>query len=503
MLADIHPRFTSGLFGRAGSFWTSSFAEKDRALQLVELMGQNRVIQDFSRGLNRLAARPPASDVVAQRWLFFEPSEVIATGAVDLDDPLLRLDDNQRTATLDAKDIRYWGIPLESLLPLRIQAGYQSFTLGVDFFASANQKWLLFRRNPAEFAPEGRLLVSAGRRLGQPSWWSYLLQVEVSDTALPHVIDYVRNHQTPAQFERALAAVAGLTLLPAKGELRHISTNGSRTTYLFDRFTLKVGYKHTLLEVGKTYPKHFIVGDGVKVHQANPNKPGTDWWKAVQWGPGMVLDPIIRDPKLKLLNSLVPAYATGSYGSGVLVGRMHVRFQLSGDFWSEAHYWQEVGAREELTGQYLNEFVGLESDDGTDYRRLLAATEAANQINTILRLPREEPAVGSLPNIKLVNPLDLLFQTVLGVKAYVVELRPHHCPNSKALRAFLKRYLPLTGTPIVFEHAPDLPVETLGGSDTMRFHESMTVADTNDADWLQAVTDRLPLENFVEQVAVN
>ena len=256
---------------------------------------------------------------------------------------------------------------------------------------------------------------------------------------------------------------------------------------------------HPALVVGKTYTKYTIVGDGVEVHQPNPARPGNDWWRAVDWRGGIVLDPIIRNAHLKLLDQLVPIYAAGSSDGGLSPRKTHARFQLSDDFWSETSYWNEVAAREKASGEYLNELVGLEADDGVAYAALLASTVEANRINDALGLPLEQPPVGALSNGKLVNPLDIMFKTVLGVKSYIVVLRPEHCPNPAALYDFLRRHLPVTGVPIVLDMGPDLPVETIGTVDSIRINDLVIVDGTSDVA-VTAGRELVPLEDFLDQV---
>lgn len=502
MLADLHLRHHAELRERTGSFWHQLCAEPDRRDALLNLGQQHSLVSDFDRGLNRLAGLPDASTVVSQRWLFFDPCQVIAAGDVDLDDPLWSLDMDQRDLTLSAHQIRYWGIPLTNMVPLQIQAGYQSFTLGVDCFVSANRHWLLFRRNPAEFAPAGRLLVRVGRIVDPPSWWSYLLGMDLPDKDRLHVVEYLRHRQTPAQLRLALAAAGGLAITPAAGELMEIQQRADLTIYHFDRFTMKVPYAHPALVVHQRYPRHHIIGDGVEVHQASEAKPGTGWWRAVDWKGGMVLDPIIRWPNLKLEDRLVTAYTTGTAADVLHAHRTHVRFSLSADFHSESAYWADVWRRERASRQFLNEVLELEADDGSAYTAMLAANTQANQINQALGLPAEPPPVDALANNKLVNPLDFFFSTVLGLKSYVVVLRLHHCPRPKLLLQFLRQHLPMTGVPILFSMAPELPIETIGATDSIQITDTVTHGDAGTAALQQAVEDRLELELLRDQVFV-
>lgn len=498
MLTDLHVRRHSDLRSQAGSFWTDLLADREQARRLADLANQNRLAENFLKGLNQLAGCP-GSQLVHNQWLAFDPETTISASSVDLDDPLLRLDDDQRSHTLSAKDIRYYGIPLAEILPLRIQSAWNELTLGADFFASTNRKWLLFRQPIQQLFPDARVMTTVGLQLRGGSWLNYLLRADVPEGKRDAVVRYVRTHQTPDQFERALAAVAGLAVLERGGELRHAVTSNGVTTYLFPLELVTVDYPHTALTVGATYLPGQIVGSGVRVYQAPADRKEISWWRAVSWGGGMILDPIMRRSHLKLEDRMVNAYVTHADDAGIRADRSHVRFQLADDFHTETAYWQDVARRETESGQFINTWLNLEPGTGLAYQTLITETARANEINLRTNRPLENPEVNSLPETKLVNPLDFFFQTVLGLKAYVVDIRAHECPRPAALYAFLKLHLPMTGTPIILDHCQDLPVETIGVTDTIRAYEQVSLPLTGPGEAI-LLSEPVDLSNVGEQI---
>lgn len=500
MIQDLECSREAKALGALGSFWRD-LAESDQAKHILRLSRQTNVSQRFQASTNALAGRADVGAEVSQVELRFTDADIIETGDLDIDETLRSVDQPDPGNT-SHHSIPYWGLLLGNVLPLRIQADYESLQCGTDFYIHDN-RWLLFKRDPRELFSNRRVLITSGRLKESYSWVTPMLQVPVAPHLQQPVLEYVRRTQTPAAFQRALAAVSGLEFVPSSQILRHIRVVGSQTFYVFERNVIRVTYTHTPLEVGKRYPEGHIIGEGVKVLQATADGKDIAWWRQIDWKGGLVMDPILDWGNIKFIDGDVTVYATTSDQDSSEGSRTHVRLQLTQDFAEESKFWNAVEGRETRSGNYLNGLAALQNDDGTAWRALQANWTAANQLNRLLSLPDEQPQIQALLNSKPVNALDFLFRAILARRSYIVAIHPHWCPYPDRLYAFLARFLPATGTAIIVDYAPDLPIESLGREGSIGFSESVTFGTTNDADPSQSIGDTLDLDYFFDTVTLS
>jgi hypothetical protein len=133
------------------------------------------------------------------------------------------------------------------------------------------------------------------------------------------------------------------------------------TVYTFEQETLRVNYDHTPLIVGTTYTADRIIGDGVQIFYDQGD--GKTWWRQLNWGAGISLDPILKTfSGLPLLDRDTLVYSAGSDPGSVDGSKLHARIKLTDDFYSEEPYWDWVAARETGSGYYINGLVGLPED---------------------------------------------------------------------------------------------------------------------------------------------
>jgi hypothetical protein len=271
------------------------------------------------------------------------------------------------------------------------------------------------------------------------SIFSYLTSVNLTENE-DIVLSYYKHHQTPAYFKLVLAAIGGLQILRTSQKLIEIVVKGQTTHYIFESDTLHVDYEHEALVVGSTYPANFVIGNGVEVFYSD----GSDkaWWRQVDWRGGLSLDPLINIRGMNLLDKETVAYVAGQDAGSVDGSKVHARIKLGGDFEEEKRYWESVAAREKASGIYLNRLLKLseEVDSGDPtvldtFQKLVDAYEDANEINALFGNPKEAPDVEALPSSGLVNALDVYFQAVIGVRGFVVLLRPEGLKNLKGVLA--------------------------------------------------------------------
>jgi hypothetical protein len=293
-----------------------------------------------------------------------------------------------------------------------------------------------------------------------------------------------------------------MAILKEEQKLLEIQSTVIETIYVFEKETLRVRYLHGLLEVGKIYPRNFIIGDGVKVYQKTDRNNA--WWRQIDWRGGISLDPLIPFKGLYLVDRDVSAYAAGSDTGSVAGSKLHARMRLTEDYQKENAYWEEVARKETAANVYLNTFIQLpeEVDSGQatipdTFAKLLALNAEANEINKTLGKPAEVPDVRALPTSKLVNPIDVFFQAVLGERGFILEIDTAKLPNVAAAFEFLARERPIGCTPIIISHAPNLPIESaLFGSNIVARH-NVLIQDTVPASVVQTVNLNTLVKEYV------
>ncbi len=508
-LTNVNAVTRSQLGRYLGSFWNSLFQNREQVAWLLELTQKSQAGSMLQSAVDDLAGNYAAASQVAQVSVAFQAREVIATGMLLYDDPeldLSYLDQTDYAALYNFFRLSYFILPVREVVPQAIQSASQGLlTIGVDFFVLKNS-YIFFRQDPRLLFPGGAYLVVSGQRLNYADSLSYLTRVPGGENR-DYVTQYLRRHQTPKALRLALAALGGLAILRQPQRLQARQQVLATTIYVFETEVLRVSYPHEPLVVGQAYPADFVIGSGVQVFQADPDRPGA-WWRQVDWRGGLSLDPLVQDFKgLALLDRETVAYVAGQDAGSVTGSRVHVRVKLSDSFFAEEPYWLYVADRETSSGFYLNSLLHLPEDAGVadpsvldTFAKLRTAITAANLVNRQLNLPPEDPDLAALPNSIRVNALDLFFQAVLGDTAFVVVFDLNQIPSPAPLFDFLSREMLIGGTPVIYAYGPDLPVENIQTGDTMAVDEAMTHAAATvlnlqeTVDMGNSVSDRVSLQ---------
>lgn len=458
-LSDTEAKARSQILASLGSFWFSVFRETDKVRALVALSRLSSSLGDFMSRVHSLAGLHTQGKLKHHVGIRFSPHNVFETGTAFYEE------DNGIEYTSKFGEgiiyghyrINYFGMRLKGITPMVIQARGRKLVLGIDFFIQAD-RFILFRDDPRILFPDLIYHVTLGIDRNYRSLNNFLTNVQITDYE-DMVIRYYRQSQTPKSYTLALAAVGGMQILRKEQKLLEVIPDEPCVRYIFENETLFVDYPHDLLEAGQTYPKDYIIGDGVQVF----HEDGTDraWWRQVDWRGGLSMDVMVQLRGMNLLDQETVAYAAGQDTGSVDGSKVHTRVNLSGDWQQEKAYWEDVASKETLTGHYLNNLLSLpnEVDGGNPneldtYDKMIEAYEEANELNRILGLPEEAPDVRALPTSKLVNALDVFFQAVLGFKGFVVVIRQDKLKNPSGVMEFLRREMLVGCTPIIFGHGP-------------------------------------------------
>jgi len=346
-------------FARLGTFWTHTFKDKAQVRRLVNLVHQTTALQQFESTANNLAGISGEKDRVANVVVSYDKRDIIQAGDKFYNDVGLTYGDLQNYQLVyGGGDTQFWALPIKTFIPFIIQSRTRRLIIGIDFFVLKDE-WILFRSNPVDLFGNEWFLIQNGKRKNQGWLLERAVGAAPADT-IDHVVNYARNDQSPRALELALASVAGLKILKTDERLLIARPDGPVTTYTFENETIRVGYPHERLEVGKLYRKDHIIGTGVKVYPGGPTNPA--WWRAIDWRGGLSLDPIIDFKGLFLKDEDVTAYASGTDADSVAGSKVHARLDLTGNWDLEHVYWDRVAARETNQGFFLNTVLSLLTD---------------------------------------------------------------------------------------------------------------------------------------------
>lgn len=497
------------LFQDMGSFWTVVFSEQDKVRVLLDAAMRNQVIDNFKKAVHNMAGNATLGSLVSHLYVPFRSANVIQAGMHLYDDP-------EREFTYGTVEnyqaqygnfrIQYFALPLNSVLPFIVHAPGRVLLLGVDFFVLRNL--IYFRQDPRKLFPDSNYLVARGVELNYRSYLTYYTQT-FAPGADDMVVKYLRTAQTPQHFKLALCGIGGMGIIRQGGVLNAITTAFDGTvTYTFDTESVSVNYRHTPLEIGTAYPPLTVIGDLIQVYQGSIKDTG--WWRQVDWKGGFLLDPIVDGfhnlPVADRENFV--AYVAGQDSGSIEGSRVHARVALSNDFARELPYWEKVASRETNSHYYFNNFLQLpEEADGGDptindtYAKLIALTEEANQLNPVLGLPPEQPDFRSLPGSKLVNPLDVFFQALLGQVAFVVIIDQLQVQRQREIFDFLGREMPTGATPIIMGIVSGIMDDSANLDDDLEIEETVAFNEVTENTYL-AVTDEVELDTLVTETVV-
>ena len=396
-------------FARLGTFWTQSFKDTKQIRRLVSLVHQTSILQGFESTSNNLAGVADEKDRVANQLVTYDKRDVIQGGDQFYNDEHLKYGTEfDYPGVYGGGNTKFWILPIATVIPFVIQIADRRLLVGVDFFIHED-RWIYFRENPAEIFSGERFLVVTGRK-HQPWILEYAAQVSPPDTT-QHVIEYARNNQAPGALGLALASVAGMKILSSEQRLLIARPSGATTIYTFEREVLRVSYVHEPLQVGKLYPKHFIIGNGVRVYPGGPTSPA--WWRAIDWRGGLSLDPIIDFKGMFLKDEDVTAYAAGTDQGSLDGSKVHGRMELTPNFDLEHSYWDKVAHKETDQGFYLNSILKLLTDQravtvrvnepGTGYALNDTIVLAGGKFTTAVTIKVTAVSVGGVVSATVLN----------------------------------------------------------------------------------------------------
>jgi len=243
----------------------------------------------------------------------------------------------------------------------------------------------------------------------------YLLDfIYPADQAGPALHRFVRQLQTPIVFEAAAAQQAGLVVAEQDtlviDRVRH--PDGSYT-YVHEKGTWRVRYRHNPLPIGHLVPQYGNVGDHIRVLHG---RAGTVWWRAVDWTGGLDLSQLapVRDVFAKDQPVRVEVV-----GQDPDTGKHLVEFWLDGPEDQVALYWHTVRTGERLTGVWMSDLLGLTDPD----------------------------------QVLWINPLEFFFDKLLDSHMVVVVMYLKHVDERARQRAlaFLKQHRLSGGTMYLME----------------------------------------------------
>ena len=199
--------------------------------------------------------------------------------------------------------------------------------------------FLVFREDPDDLFEESSMTLQSGWQTRH-----YALDFQGS-YEYPHfknhwVLEYLRARQDVPAFERAIASIAGLIVIPKSGLLETVIP-GSVVTYVFDWGAINVNYPHTHLEVGY-YDKGFVIGNCTVSYGKEA------WYDTLDWGVGL---------SLKDLGSTYDVTLPNEQRACWLTNVDYIQMELDGP--DQEAFWADRHKAEEVTGAYLNSVLGL------------------------------------------------------------------------------------------------------------------------------------------------
>jgi len=408
----------------AGTFWSDKLANRGQAYHLVGACYKTAVLDRLTQAVDRMDSK---SEIVNNVVLEFDPLTVAEAPSTSLDQSIL-MDTMpgmaQSISQLNEGNRHYWAVQLQpakvsaidpktfTIEPLRIDCAARPLVLNVDYYV--RNDLLLFQQDPRNLFPDSIVPVAVAKLYRSSIHGFQLDTTGLKDPS--HVTRYVRVSQSLKDFELAAASVAGLEILPEAATLEHIANVGSTTAYSFDKFSLRVAYEHTPMVVGTHYPKHYIIGEGLKMHYNDGR--GSQWWKKVDFKGGLVMGGLTGDNGLVIPDRYVEAR---------LDEGNHLWLALQGPDELVDEYWARVAAAENAAGKYLNDVAGLSEGESTS-----------------------------------IHALDLFFNAFLDRKLVIVSMKGETLPSLDRVKSFINTHKPTGCLVLMLISVPEI-------SDTVSF----------------------------------
>lgn len=427
-----HTFDTEDLFLRVGSFWQNHMvrSEQLRVQKLISLPLTQKLFSVLDNSVKALSNQvSQIEELISISWRDVEAFKTY-TPLNNTPEPI--------TASLPSGSTElFYVIPFDQagITPLTIQSKQGVLSLNVDFFYKFDYIWFV---EPLQnlFSNNECLILKAKNTIN--SYFSYTAQTETVYDNIDVVIDFEKNRLELQGLVHASNVVAKLPFVRKGGTLIDKKEYLDGFIYRFNSGELiKIPFVHKPLELNKFYPKNFVLDTNVLKFYF-PKRDNPYWYQAIDWTYGLSLQQISTFHGLILPNNDMFAYTYGQDYGSIDGSKVHTRILLVGDYNTQVDYWNEVALKETATGRYLNEFIGLTNETMPNLSSIESVTPDGAMFD-----------FASLPNTKLVNPIDIYFQAILKDTIFVVEIDERYITNKAELITFIKRNTPPNISPII------------------------------------------------------
>ena len=428
----------------SGSFWNGMMRNNQQTRLLPNLVNKVRILNQLDIGFKQLLSQ--SNDLfVENQHVKYNPQQVVFAGNTFYDDRNL-YEENGRFFN-QSGDQFFWYIPMSDIYPLTIVSPTKGELLDTrDFFVDGGRIYFMLR--PSDLFEGNQYLVSSGivDQRGIYRWQLNFDQLKKNH----YVVQFARTQQSIMSFKLAVAQLAGLQIVGQTSELLNkLSGSSSSVSYQFESETLIVDYSHTELTVGNTYDAGTIIGDGVEIIPADTSD--SRWWRKADWTRGLSLSGITEYPGLHIPDEDCWAYIADADTGSAEGSKIHIRMDIPGDGGSDVNtYWDYVHGNETTYGSYLNAVVGFSSDDDTDYADLYTRWLAEDSTRDFdLLFDSSFLGAGVPVAAKKVNPIDVLFESMLKHTAIIINIDLDQITNESDVIRYIYREMPVGVTPIV------------------------------------------------------
>jgi len=418
------------LCNRAGSFWDKhmSRSEKTKVQKLISLNLNNTYFNTLDNCIRGVTKGAQIEIAYVHSW---EDKQVIVT-----ESSILALTIVPIINPLSSSPTYKYLIPVKGdTIPLKIKSFKGILELEKDFDVALEYIWF---REPLNLLFENNeCLIEEAKKI-VPSFFTHTYQTKTPYENYDLVVDFIKNKLELSGLEKATTVVAGLPIIRRGGVLLGRDTDSYKTVYTFDSGeVIPVYITHKELLVGSFYTPNTLLEDtGLTFHF--PDRKDNYWYRRMNWDYGLSLEKITTYEGLLAQDSLTYAFTAGQDPLSNNGSKVHTRMWLVGYDGIQDSYWEEVARKETISGEYINSIIGLGNETTPNYNSIKATTA-----------PTLEPAISSLPNIKLVNAVDVYFQYILKDRCFIVEIDERKIKNKQEVLNFILKNSPPNIIPLV------------------------------------------------------
>ena len=423
------------LFGKLGSFWDFHMVreEQNKIENIVALSLENDLLHEVDqtgRGLGGLTVQTKRNIAV-----YFSPETAFKTYSAPGEDPV-RFDQQALDAGITTAEF-FHVVPFESdvFTPLHVSSKKGPLALNVDFFYSNDYLWFV---SPLEqlFA-NGELIIKLARH-EISSYFRSTLRTTTPYFNTDIIADFYRNKLELRGLERATQIVGRLPVIRLGGKVvaKHPHKEGFK--YFFDsEEVVSVPFPHEEFIVQQFVGPNTVPISG-PISFILPEEDNDLWYRKTDWCHGLSLEGLTIYHGLLVQDNNTWAFTNGMDFRSVNGDKVHARMHLIGSVDVQDVFWKEVARRETITGEYLNDFIGLGNEVSPNYQDTQEITP-----DGLLY------ALAEFPNTKRVNPLDIFFQVILKDFCFVVVLDEQYLTNREEVINFIRQNAPPNIYPII------------------------------------------------------